>query len=175
MTTPADAGEFQAKLQRLEALVRQAERLPDPTARAQVRDVVSGLLELHAVGLERLLDHVAAVREVGDAILEACAADELVGGLLLLHGLHPHGFAERVEQAVDELRLLGHDVELLGVDDGFVRVRVEGGCNCSSSAAVLRQTIEEAVLARAPDLTAVEIEGLEVTETEPGRVALPVV
>jgi hypothetical protein len=100
MSTPPDVGEFQAKLQRLEALVRQAERLPDPTARAQVRDVVSGLLELHAVGLGRLLDHVAAVGEVGDAILEACAADVLVGGLLLLHDLHPHGFAEQVGRAV---------------------------------------------------------------------------
>jgi hypothetical protein len=174
MTTPPDAGEFQAKLQRLEALVRQAERLPDPTARAQVRDVVSGLLELHAVGLERLLDHVAAVGEVGEAILEACAADELVGGLLLLHGLHPHGFAERVGQAVDELRLLGIDVELVGANDGVVRLRVEGGCGCSSGGQ-LRQAIEEAVFARAPDAAGVEIEGLEETANEPGRFALPVV
>jgi Fe-S cluster biogenesis protein NfuA len=174
MRTPPDAGEFQAKLQRLEALVRQAERLPDATARAQVRDVVSGLLELHAIGLGRLVDHVAAAGEPGETILDAWAGDDLVAGMLLLHGLHPVAFEERVGQAVEDLRSHGHDVELLGVDDGVVRLRVEAECGCSSGGQ-LRQAIEEAVFARAPDLTVVEIDGLEETATEPGRFALPVV
>lgn len=95
MATRPDVDEFQEKLQRLESLVRQAERLPDPAARGQVREVVSGLLELHAVGLGRLVDHVAAAGAPGEAILGAWAGDDLVAGMLLLHGLHPVAVAWR--------------------------------------------------------------------------------
>jgi Fe-S cluster biogenesis protein NfuA len=165
-------GGFDAKLRRLEGLVQQAERLPDPATRAHVRDIVQAVLDLHATGLERLLDHVAGAGEAGDVILGACAADEVVSGLLLLHGLHPLAVEDRVRQALERVR----GVELLAVDDGVVRLRLEGSCDgCASSAAAMRQAVEEAIFAHAPDVTAVEIEGLGVTPTANGRVALPLV
>jgi Fe-S cluster biogenesis protein NfuA len=166
-----DANEFDAKLQRLEGLVQQAERLPDPATRAHVRDIVQALLDLHATGLERLLGHVAGAGEAGDSILDACAADEVVCGLLLLHGLHPLAVEDRVREALERVR----GVELLAVDDGVVRLRLEGNCGCASSAAAMRQAVEEAIFAHAPDVTAVEIEGPGVTPTANGRVALPLV
>jgi Fe-S cluster biogenesis protein NfuA len=166
MTNSFDAQEFQARLQRLDALLGEMERCADSTAQAHTRELVQIVLDLHAAGLERLLDHVAAAGE-SDAVLDACVRDEVVAGLLLLHGLHPLSLDERVRLALDEvrphLRRHGGDVELLDVKDGVVRLRLEGNCNgCPSSAVTMRQTVEEAIVAKAPDVLAVEVE----SETE---------
>lgn len=179
--TSPDGNDVQEKLHRLELLVRQAERLPDPAARDHARELVQALLDLHAAGLERLLGHVAAAGESGDAILGACTADDEVSGLLLLHGLHPVSLEDRVRQALGQvrpfLRSHGGTVELLGTEDGVVRLRFDGGCGCGSSTAAVRNAIEEAVYGRAPDVAAVEIEGLEEVPESNGaaRFALPLV
>lgn len=180
MNSP-DGNDIQEKLHRLEALVQQAERLPDPAARAHARELVQALLDLHAAGLERLLGHVAAAGEAGDAILGACAADDEVGGLLLLHGLHPVSEEDRVRRGLEQVRPFirshGGTVELLGLEDGIVRLRFDGGCGCGSSSAAVRKAIEDAVYGRAPDVAAVEIEGLEEVPESNGaaRFALPLV
>jgi Fe-S cluster biogenesis protein NfuA len=119
----------------------------------------------------------------GRALLDACARDEVVGGLLLLHGLHPLDVETRVRQALEQvrpyLRSHGGNVELLGVDGGVVRLRLEGSCHsCPSSSATMQQTVEEAIYGKAPEVTAVEVEGMAeaapAPETERGRVALPI-
>jgi Fe-S cluster biogenesis protein NfuA len=182
MTSTLDAREFQARLQSLDALLREAEQLADPAARARLRQVVRAVLDLHGAGLGRLLEHVAGAGEVGRGVLDACARDEVVGGLLLLHGLHPLGLEERVRQALDGvrpyLRSHGGNVELLGIRDGIVRLRLTGSCHhCPSSAVTVQQTVEEAIYNRAPEVTAVEVEA-EAGGPPPGRdgvrVALPV-
>jgi Fe-S cluster biogenesis protein NfuA len=184
MTNTLDAQEFQTRLQRLDVLLREVERFADPAAQAHTRELVQAILDLHGVGLERLLEHLAAAGEAGAEVLDTCAGDEVVAGLLLLHGLHPLDVETRVRQALDEvrphLRSHGGSVELLGVQDGIVRLRLVGNCDgCPSSAATMRQTVEAAILAKAPDVTAVEVEGA--AESIPGtvngqaRVALPMV
>jgi Fe-S cluster biogenesis protein NfuA len=183
MTNTPAASEFQAKLQRLDALLRDAERFPDPVAREHMREMVRAVLQLHAAGLGRVLDRLAEAGEPGAAILDDCARDEIVSGLLLLHGMHPLDLEARVGQALDAVRpaLAGHggSVTLLAVEDGVVRLRLEGNCHgCPSSAATMRQTIEEAILAKAPDVGAIEVEGLvesvPATDGDAARVALPV-
>jgi Fe-S cluster biogenesis protein NfuA len=181
MTDTLDGREFQAQMQRLDALLKGVERFTDPAAKAQVRALVRAVLDLHGAGLERLLRHVQAAGEAGGAILDACAGDDVVSGLLLLHGLHPLPVEERVRRALDDvrpyLRSHGGNVELLGVSDGVVRLRLEGSCHgCPSSALTMKQTIEEAILARAPDMMAVEVEGVAEGAPADGavRVALPV-
>jgi Fe-S cluster biogenesis protein NfuA len=177
MTNLLDVREFQSSLQRLDALLQEVERWTDPAAQAHARELVQIVLDLHGAGLERILVHM------GPAELTACARDEVAAGLLLLHGLHPLDLEARVRQALDDVRpaLRGHggDVELLGVEDGVVRLRLEGNCHgCPSSAATMRQTVEQAILAKAPDAVAVEVEGLaEPVEALNGRgvVALPMV
>ena len=121
------------------------------------------VLDLHGAGLSRVLGHLEAAGEAGQAVLDVCARDEVVGGLLLLHDLHPLGVEARVRQALDDvrpqLRAHGGNVELLAVSGGVVRLRLVGNCHgCPSSAVTMRQTIEEAILGRAPDVTAVEVE-----------------
>jgi Fe-S cluster biogenesis protein NfuA len=184
MTDTIDGREFRAEMQRLDGLLRGVDRFADIGAQAHVRALVRAVLDLHGAALERLLAHVEAGGECGRTILDACAGDEVVAGLLLLHGLHPLDVADRVRQALDDvrpyLRSHGGNVELVGVGDGVVRLRLEGSCHsCPSSSLTMKQTVEEAILARAPDVTAVEVEGLaEVAPAPAGggaRLALPVV
>jgi Fe-S cluster biogenesis protein NfuA len=184
MTNTLDAREFQARLQRLDVLLHEVERFADPAAQDHTRELVQAVLDLHGVGLERLLEHLAAAGEAGSAVLDACAGDEVVAGLLLLHGLHPLDAETRVRQALDGIRPFlrshGGNVELLEVRDGVVRLRLVGNCDgCPSSALTMRQTVEEAILGKAPDVTVVEVEGMaeNTSETRNGRalVALPMV
>jgi Fe-S cluster biogenesis protein NfuA len=182
MTTPPDAREFHADLRRLEALLHEVESFPDPEVQAHTRAIVRAVLDLHAAGLGRLLDHLADAGEAGRAALDTCAQDDVVGGLLLLHGLHPLGLEERVQQALDSvrpyLRSHGGNVKLVEVSDGVVRLRLQGSCHgCPSSAVTMRQTIEEAILGRAPDVASIEVENLveeSPTAAGPARMALPV-
>lgn len=95
MTDTPDTDEFQTKLRQLETLIHQAERLADAECRIHVRNVVGALLDLHRTGIDRLLGHVSG-SSAGPEILDKCVGDEGVSGLLLLHGLHPHPFEERV-------------------------------------------------------------------------------
>ena len=183
---PSNPGghDFQAGLKRLDALLQEVERFPDPAAQTHMRGTVRAVLDLYGAGIERMLGHVEAAGEAGRAVLDAWAQDPVVGGLLLLHGLHPEGVEARVRQALEEvrpyLRSHGGNVELLGVDEGVVRLRLVGSCHsCPSSAVTMRQTIEEAIVGKAPDVTAVVVEGE--TEGAPGpahdgaRMALPLV
>ncbi|HEY7155236.1 MAG TPA: NifU family protein [Gemmataceae bacterium] len=179
MADSFDPKEFQARLQRLDALLQEVERWPNAAAQAHAREIVQAVLDLHGVGLERILDHVAAAGESAAAVLDACARDEIVAGLLLLHNLHPLELETRVRQALDEVRprlhAHGGDVELLDVRDGIVRLRLEGNCNgCPSSAVTMRQTVEEAILGKAPDVAAIEVEGL-MEKASPSAVGRPLV
>jgi Fe-S cluster biogenesis protein NfuA len=164
MSNAPDANEFQAMLQRLDDLVREVERFPDPDSQDHAREIVRTLLDLHGTALERLLGHVRDSGEGGAAALDACARDDVVAGLLLLHGLHPDDLETRVLRALEQvrpaLRSHGGNVELVDVRDGVVRLRMLGSCHrCPSSALTMKQTIEEAILARAPDVTAIDVEG----------------
>jgi len=170
MTDAFDARDFQARLQGLDEQLQELERLGDPAVQASVREVVRSLLDLHGVGLGRLLEHL------GPEGLAACASDEVAGGLLLLHGLHPMDLESRVLQALEDVRpsLRAHhgDVELVEVADGVVRLRLLGSCHgCASSAVTMKHTIEEAVLGRAPDAVGLEVEGVaeEPATTPDGR------
>ena len=83
---------------------------------------------------------------------------------------------QALEQVRPYLRSHGGNVELLEVRDGVVRLQLEGSCHgCPSSAVTMKQTIEEAILAKAPDMVAVEVEGASEgpTVTADGRVLIP--
>jgi Fe-S cluster biogenesis protein NfuA len=176
MNETFDAREFQERLQRLEALLRDLERSADPAAASRTRELVQAVLELHGAGIERMLALMSEAGGAGDVILDGCARDDIVGGLLLLHGLHPLGLDDRVLLALDQVRpyLASHggNVELLGIEGGLVRLKLLGSCHgCPSSAMTMKQTIEEAILAKAPDVTGVCVEGAAVdrTTTPDGR------
>src|SRR5918995_3985707 len=166
---------LQERVARMETLLEEIEALKDPNARSKAAEVVGVLLDLYGDGLARMMEVVARGEE-RERNFEAFAQDELISHLLLLHGLHPLDVETRVVGALEEVRPYlqshGGNVELLGIEGGVVRVRMEGSCDgCPSSAMTLKLAIEEAVLKAAPDLEGVEAEG--VTETRPTLVAGP--
>lgn len=171
--------DFPARMQALETLLHEVENYRDPAARTHTRGIVQAVLELHAVGLERLLEHVADAGPAGQDIIDECSRDEVIEGLLLLHGLHPLGLEERVGAALHlarpHLDAHGAGVELLEVYEGMVRLRLETGKGCASTAASLRRLVEDAIYAKAPDVTRLVIEGSEETVADEGRFALPLV
>src|SRR4051812_33895437 len=153
----------------METLLDEIESLKDPNARSKAAEVVQVLLELYGEGLGRMME-VVAQGEESERTFEAFIGDELVSHLLLLHGLHPLDVESRVVRALEEvrpyLRSHGGNVELLGVERGVARLRMEGSCDgCPSSAATLKLAIEEAIQKAAPDVERIEAEG--VTEPKP--------
>jgi Fe-S cluster biogenesis protein NfuA len=156
---------FRRQIERLEVLIQDIERLPDPNARAHAQELVQALLDFHGAALNRLLDQVAETGEPGLALIDAFGRDDLVSSLLLLYGLHPLDLEARVQNALERvrpyLRSHGGNVELLGVSEGVVRLRMQGSCHgCPSSAMTLKLAIEEALDAAAPDMAALEVEGI---------------
>ena len=101
---------------------------------------------------------------LGDDLLAALAGDELVSGLMLVHGLHPYSVIQRVEDALEEVRPYlgthGGDVELLDVtDEGVVHLRLLGSCDgCPSSSVTLSLAVEGAIMAAAPEVISIDVE-----------------
>jgi Fe-S cluster biogenesis protein NfuA len=155
--------EFQKRVQNIEGLVRKIETLTDTQARASAIDLMQSLMELHGAGLERMMEIAWKAGEPGREIIDSFARDDLVGSLLLLYGLHPLDLEARVAGALNKvgpfLRSQGGSVELLGITDGRVRLRLErssGGC--ASTAQALKRAVEDAIYEAAPDLTSLEVE-----------------
>jgi Fe-S cluster biogenesis protein NfuA/nitrite reductase/ring-hydroxylating ferredoxin subunit len=152
------------RVARMETLLGEIETLPDQNARSKAAEVVGVLLDLYGEGLARMVE-VVAEGEERERTFDAFAEDELVSHLLLLHGLHPLDLQTRVVMALEEVRPYlqshGGNVELLGVDEGVARLRMQGSCSgCPSSTVTLRLAIEEAIQKTAPDLERIEAEGV---------------
>ncbi len=171
-----DDRELTERAAQIGSLLERIESLPDPALRATAAEILQGLLVLYGEGLARML---AIVRQRDDplasgAMLDAFAADELVAHLLLLHDLHPVDVETRVARALAEVRPYlqshGGNVELIGVDGGVARLRLQGSCRgCPSSTMTLKLAIEEAIRKAAPDLDGIDAEGV----AEPPPIAIP--
>jgi Fe-S cluster biogenesis protein NfuA len=151
---------------------------------AEVRELVARVESLLGDLDERATEAVRALVELyGEALrritertqLDQLVEDELITHLLLVHDLHPVDVETRVRRALEDVRPYlgshGGDVELLAVEEGVARVRLEGTCNgCPSSAVTLRNAIEEAIMRAAPELERVDAEGAE--EPQPALVQI---
>lgn len=158
--------ELQQRIQRIEELVGKIETTADPIARESAHELVQSLMDLHGAGIERMLETIAEAGEVGMEIIDKLADDELVASLLLLYGLHPLGLETRIMQALDKVRpyLASHggNVELLGIDEGVLRLRLRGGGQgCGSSDDALKLALEAAIYEAAPDLAELRLERTE--------------
>src|ERR1700681_4513972 len=178
--------ELQKRLAHVDTLVGELQQLPDPASRALVEELLSTVLDLHGEALSRMLD---ALGPRGDTaahrLLERMAADDLIRGVLLLHGLHPMDLRSRVEGALESVRPYmkthGGGVELIDVAGDIVRICLEGHCQgCPSSAVTLKLAVEKAIYEAAPDVVAIEVaDPVGSAPSGPpnvsGLVALPVV
>jgi len=126
----------------------------------RVEELVHAVMSLYGAGLERI------VVTLDEDTVRRLADDEVVGNLLVLHDLHPDDVDTRVQRALEQVRpYLGSHaggVSLSGVDEqGVVHLRLEGSCDgCPSSALTVKSAIEDAILVAAPDVVAVEAEGM---------------
>jgi Fe-S cluster biogenesis protein NfuA/nitrite reductase/ring-hydroxylating ferredoxin subunit len=131
-------------------------------------ELVQALLDLYGEGLSRILARSDA---------EALAEDELVAHLMLLHDLHPVPAETRVREALEGVRPYleshGGDVELVSVEDGVARLRLQGSCSgCPSSTMTLKLAIEDAIYKAAPDVADVQAEGVSAPAAAPGPALL---
>jgi hypothetical protein len=164
MTAPDEA---RAVAVRVDRLLDQLRRGPDPRAAVVAEELVRGLVRLYGFGLERIVAMVGPQRS-----RELCA-DPLVESLMLVHDLHPLDADTRVRRALDRVAQAGGagsagaaglassllapgEARYEGIDEGGVaRVRLAGGTGCRSS---LRAAIESAIREAAPELTDVVVE-----------------
>jgi len=139
--------------QRLEDL----EKVPDRVARESATELVQALLAMYGEGLARVFG------QLDEPLVRDLASDELVEHLLFLHDLHPVPVDERVQSALAEVRpylqTYGCGVELLGIDEGVVRVRLSGGTGCGGSMSTMRAAVEQAIAKAAPDVEGVDTSG----------------
>ncbi len=175
--TMPDNKDFQVKVQRIGELVAELENIADPESRASAKALVQLLLDLHAVGLERTLEIVAKNDESGQRIIDDLGRDSLVSSLLVLYGLHPLDFGERVTQAVEKVqpkvRKGGGELELLGIEGGTVRLQVQvTGHACGSTGKTLKTMVEDALYEAAPDMNRLLITGLDEPAGSSGFVPL---
>jgi Fe-S cluster biogenesis protein NfuA len=169
--------EFQQRLKAIEQLTREIESTADPSLRASVQELVRLVMDLHGAGLERMLEVIRAPGDGGEVLIHKLGRDELVASLLVLYGFHPLTLQARVIQALDKAgsKLRSHEgsVELLSIEDGAVRLRLQAnGHGCGSTRAALKEMVEDAVYQAAPDITALVIEGADEKETKEGFVPL---
>src|SRR6202047_3554228 len=149
-------------MQRIGGLVQEIDSIADPAVRAAAKGLVQSLMDLHGAALEKALDIVAEAGEPGMDIIDRLGRNSLVSSLLILYGLHPEDLESRVVKAVDrartQLRKQGCEVEILGMSDGAIRLRVEAGSHtCGSTAKTVQAILERALYDGAPDLTSLAI------------------
>jgi Fe-S cluster biogenesis protein NfuA/nitrite reductase/ring-hydroxylating ferredoxin subunit len=160
-----------------EALVARVEELTaqlEPGGAAE--ELAGALMDLYGEGLVRIFDAIA--EDGSEALRSRLVEDGVVASLMLIHDLYPVPLEERVQEALDSVRPYmeshGGNVELLGIEDGVAKLRLEGSCHgCAASASTLELAVEDALRAIAPDLEGIDVEG--VVEPPMGAFELPMV
>ena len=159
---------------RVQELTGRLEDLDDPACRSLAEELTSAVVQMYGAGLERIV-------ELADAgTRDEMAKDSLVAGLLMIHDLFPVPIEERVMQALDTVRPYmeshGGNVELLGIENGVAKLRLEGSCkSCRASSSTLELAVRQALEAAAPDLEGMDVEGIVEEEPELPGVPLPIV
>ena len=172
ITAPIEAPEVSPDQARLRECGTRIERLLDelhtsvgPTAWPRVEALVTTLVELYECGITRLVSHARAAANDRDALDATLTGDEVVAGLLALHGIHPVPLEERVRRALDEVHRVavtdGCRCELASVDRSTVTLRLSLVAGASHAVArALAAVASRAVEQAAPEIAAVDVVGL---------------
>ncbi|WP_330460957.1 NifU family protein [Streptomyces sp. NBC_00820] len=149
----------EARLAHLDQLLAELESVPGPATRSAIESVQL-LTEVYGEALARVMDHADG------QLAGRLADDELLGHLFVLHAIHPEPVERRAARAVERLRPAvrerGGDVEWAGLEGQVGQIRVTApsgcgsGCGAGGGTAEVTDAVREAVLAVAPELTAVE-------------------
>jgi Fe-S cluster biogenesis protein NfuA/nitrite reductase/ring-hydroxylating ferredoxin subunit len=152
-------------VERVQDLQSRLSAAGDETTRQLAEELVSAIVQMYGAGLEQVLGVLFAAGDEGARLAMTMADDPLVATLFMIHDLHPVPLADRVNQALEHVRPYmeshGGNVELLSLEEGVARLRLEGSCSdCSASAVTLELAIKQALEQAAPDLDGLEVEGV---------------
>lgn len=147
--------QLDALLDRLEQLLADFES-SDPGVRDQVFELLDGVDALHRLAITRLAS------SLGGDVERLRAGEPAVEWLFTAYGVGANDPGLAV-QALEPMRPYlsehGGDVEVLGVENGVVRVRMVGACSgCTSAAITLREGVEEALRSGLPGFVAIDVE-----------------
>src|SRR5689334_12169839 len=162
MASEIETGELLERVQRLSA---EVDDLADDRARALSHELVAAVMAMYGDGLARIMEVIAGSREAGATITEQLCQDGAVASLLLIHDLYPVTLHDRVIEALDTVRPYmeshGGNVELVSLQEGVAKLALQGSCNgCAASRATLELAIKQALDEHAPDLIALEVQGV---------------
>jgi len=149
-----DKARLEADSVEIEEMLGDLRARLEPEAWQLVDGVLARLVRLYGVGLQRALEYARASGAEGASFDGAISEDDLLGGLLVMHGLHPLSTEERVARLAETLpRRLGVPpgaLVLVWLGDGRVRLLSALG---EEADAVLRRAFENV----APELTSIDI------------------
>lgn len=147
---------------RIERLLDELGACADPKPRAIAEELIRQVTDLYGAGLARVLE---LAEEISPGLVDRLGSDDLIGSLLVVHGLHPASLESRVERALEAVRpVLGAhkgDVELVAIDPAAnaVKLRLLGSCDgCPSSTITLQMAVEKAILEAAPEIEIIDVE-----------------
>src|SRR5689334_17516097 len=89
---------------RIQELVTKIEAVADPNARVLAQECIQAILELYGTGLERILFLVEDAEARAHSVFDTLTGDSIVGGLLLIHSLHPIPLETRLLKALEKVR-----------------------------------------------------------------------
>lgn len=139
------------RLRAVDELLATVEQYPGPTSDAAL-EAVQALVESYGEALARVVDSAST------ELVQHWCDDELLGHLMVLHGIHPEPVDRRVQRALDEVTArLGSgagELRLLGIEDGTARVQISGS-GCHSPTEGVDEAVHATVLALVPELAAV--------------------
>jgi Fe-S cluster biogenesis protein NfuA/nitrite reductase/ring-hydroxylating ferredoxin subunit len=165
VSASAIAKGFDELLLRVQDLQSRLDSSGDAETRELAEELMASVVQMYGAGLERILERMLDAGEEGERLARSLAEDELVVPLLLIHDLHPVPLSDRVQGALEQVRPYmeshGGDVELLSLEEGVARIRLQGSCSdCAASAMTLELAIKQALEETAPDLLGLEVEGV---------------
>lgn len=147
-STPELPSEFQHLLEWLGTGVERMEEIEDEKTREEVFALLEGIDVLHRQGLGRIFDLIVSLG--GLRAVEQISQDPIVHTLLEMYDLPEDDERTQVERALEDVypyfQSHGGKLDLLGVENGRVRVRLSGSCEgCPGTATTLQRVVEDAL------------------------------
>ena len=146
--TPELPSEFQHLLEWIGTGIERMEEIEDEKTREEVFALLEGIDILHRQGFGRILDLIGSLG--GSRAVEQISQDPIVRTLLDMYDLPEADERTQVERALEDVypyfQSHGGKLDLLGVENGRVRVRLSGSCEgCPGTATTLQRVVEEAL------------------------------
>lgn len=164
--------EFQELLEWIGAGVEQMERIQDEQTREQVFALLEGIDALHRHALGRFVEQVRQLG--GQGLMDRVSQDAVIQTLLDLYDLSGADERTQVESALQNVHPYiashGGQLEVLGVENGRVRVRLSGACHgCPGSSVTIKRVVEQTLSEHVPSFQELIVEEPSPQATKPER------